>query len=121
MRISDWSSDVCSSDLGQSFLVAGDGGLHLLDALGDQVEIALVLVAELGRGAFLRRGHGRLLLLPWRVLRLALGDPVGIAADDHVDCAGTVKAQRHGDGPVEEIAVRSEEHTSELKSLMRIS
>src|SRR3546814_15502255 len=109
MRISDWSSDVCSSDLGQSFLVAGDGGLHLLDARGDQVEIALVLVAELGRGAFLRRWHGRLLLLPWRVLRLALGAPVGIAADDHLACAGTVDAQRPGYGAVREIAeTRSE-------------
>src|SRR3546814_5489923 len=80
MRISDWSSDVCSSDL------FDDCGEHARDEehrpapeIGDQIE----------------RRHRR-------AARLA----------DRVECA----RQRQ----IVDV-VRSEEHTSELQSLMRIS
>src|SRR3546814_9994227 len=87
MRISDWSSDVCSSDL----------------------EGRLVGQQEVSHGArcSCRRG--------WRLARAAL------RAD--MRCLNSTSAARghpnplHPGGP----SLRSEEHTSELQSLMRIS
>src|SRR3546814_4495629 len=83
MRISDWSSDVCSSDLGR----------------------------PAARGGALRRGGGGL-----RRRRRAAG-----AARRH-RTAPLVAAvlPRHRAGALRELG-RSEEHTSELQSLMRIS
>src|SRR3546814_10681858 len=79
MRISDWSSDVCSSDLRPGFEVLGrdraDVGLdQLADLLLDRHLLDQRVDARLGRGV----GNGGR-------------------------------------------ALRSEEHTSELQSLMRIS
>src|SRR3546814_8063343 len=85
MRISDWSSDVCSSDLSPISLL--ETGLH-------------------ARG-------GKLILLC----------PEGFWRKGNVD----ITAERYG---IEQVATmdelaaavrRSEEHTSELQSLMRIS
>src|SRR3546814_4689213 len=77
MRISDWSSDVCSSDLGTAW--SGSQGL------------AAVLRQEAPhRTGDAGRSHRRLMRL---------------------DCIG-------GGWPT---SARSEEHTSELQSLMRIS
>src|SRR3546814_3447633 len=88
MRISDWSSDVCSSDL----LAAGIAVRHLV--FGDAVGIQ---AAELRPGLEdddVMAVHGK---------AMRAGQPRRAAAD-------------HGDLPP-----RSEEHTSELQSLMRIS
>src|SRR3546814_3953151 len=98
MRISDWSSDVCSSDLQRAFHARGDRpklGIHPHApgvADGRQIE-------------GLRRPGG--------------------------DTPGHVQPPRHGSGhaPQHDPARnggpatqhRSEEHTSELQSLMRIS
>src|SRR3546814_1171802 len=41
MRISDWSSDVCSSDLGQS-VVQGDANRDLVDYPGDAFDYAIL-------------------------------------------------------------------------------
>src|SRR3546814_8124576 len=94
MRISDWSSDVCSSDL---HLVAG--------------AVVLVPVGE---------------VLQFRLLQRA-GDALG----GHIDPAGRSCSVRKRSGCVVITRVvnpepysaisRSEEHTSELQSLMRIS
>src|SRR3546814_5733718 len=89
MRISDWSSDVCSSDLLGDFLaqVVLGGLLHLLqDARGDFLRGQLLAVAGRDPG----------------IAVVVLGDLVGDQADVLLD-------------------FRSEEHTSELQSLMRIS
>src|SRR3546814_1252438 len=92
MRISDWSSDVCSSDLGDLCYVE-QGGDPRHDVLadsgggGDDVAVAGRLLGD-QRGKVL--GQGMLVLG-----RVDLHD------------------LRH--------AGRSEEHTSELQSLMRIS
>src|SRR3546814_6888729 len=102
MRISDWSSDVCSSDLGEkarlvmammlfdppNFLVLDEPTNHLDMATKDMLVAAL---AEF-EGTMLFVSHDRhfLAALSNRVLELT---PEG----------------------------RSEEHTSELQSLMRIS
>src|SRR3546814_7469628 len=90
MRISDWSSDVCSSDLPR-----------------------LIVVATL-----------RLLQLQVREIT------VGVTREERVRERSTVELEERGD--VEDFKIvehnvltsvddRSEEHTSELQSLMRIS
>src|SRR3546814_7368510 len=102
MRISDWSSDVCSSDLvsahrpgpAQNAVAAPDDGRRTVSAAGRRD----------GGDAADRRGgsdRGDLPAAPWGRPcrhRLAGADP-----------------RRGGRDP------RSEEHTSELQSLMRIS
>src|SRR3546814_2689413 len=62
MRISDWSSDVCSSDLDQRADRRGRGGQ--IGDRGCRIEGALRRGAEfaLGLGARTRRGAGRLRL-----------------------------------------------------------
>src|SRR3546814_7664270 len=90
MRISDWSSDVCSSDLARRpFSVVGR-------ARGDERH-----VADRGSGA-----------VGARKARLAMDDHLAIARNIGLIVGGQRDA---GD------AKRSEEHTSELQSLMRIS
>src|SRR3546814_4690559 len=101
MRISDWSSDVCSSDLldrlgigravnNRAFLY-----LHLLDRacwpLSDMLDGKRLRVRRLG-GEDQRRQDQ------------AVGLVIGRQPHD-----------------VDPVSVRSEEHTSELQSLMRIS
>src|SRR3546814_3522655 len=95
MRISDWSSDVCSSDLVHR--LAGDAA-------------ALLLILD-------------------EVQRAHIVQPVGQLHQQHPDVV------RHGEQELAQIfrrplifghgldlaELRSEEHTSELQSLMRIS
>src|SRR3546814_3877832 len=110
MRISDWSSDVCSSDLVDGILAFGEARLD--DFLG------------LGRcareGIFDRRERQAMLGLEMmKECALAdaclLGDrgrpqPRKAARCDHFE-----RCMRNA------LAHRSDEHTSELQSLMRIS
>src|SRR3546814_2243237 len=103
MRISDWSSDVCSSDL--------------LDAIGDIDELARLGVEHEDPDRLARaigRGH--------QYDRLAVAHEAGAQIDIvhladrrkvHDSALHVVKIE-HG------LLVRSEEHTSELQSLMRI-
>src|SRR3546814_3093491 len=90
MRISDWSSDVCSSDLDRGLL--GDTPVQLGGPRPDLLRLSGPRDAELppGAGAALSRQH---------LVR-------------HLD--------RRPDGRAVH-RTRSEEHTSELQSLMRIS
>src|SRR3546814_4815516 len=112
MRISDWSSDVCSSDLG------------LLEGLEAEVDLAVDVLFPAERLARVLRAFAN--EYPTVSLRLnveALGAVVAMVLDG--------KAVAGISGPlaadVEEIermsagSARSEEHTSELQSLMRIS
>src|SRR3546814_7406947 len=93
MRISDWSSDVCSSDLGQPGRRDGDAGGRGRGRLARR----LTAPAD-GAERCRRRGGGALpRLLPEDRLR-----------------SRSARRCRFGD-------LRSEEHTSELQSLMRIS
>src|SRR3546814_7687091 len=104
MRISDWSSDVCSSDL-QGLVDLPDMLVgQPLDLLG--VELVVVL-ADLA-----------VLLHPLQDVHavapdVADRDPclLGVLARDLLKLAGKYAEQER----------RSEEHTSELQSLMRIS
>src|SRR3546814_5936727 len=92
MRISDWSSDVCSSDLGE---------ISLRHRLEDQfLRNALVVIA------FKPSEQITLVREEKRALNF---EPIGrepLEADRRIGAVGTG---------------RSEEHTSELQSLMRIS
>src|SRR3546814_4356335 len=98
MRISDWSSDVCSSDLHRDPAVGGAKGAaigrqdaRIADrAVGGEGRAGEMLVEQEG-GQRLEHRH------------LDLDRPLAPA------------------GPRDERGERSEEHTSELQSLMRIS
>src|SRR3546814_2704901 len=98
MRISDWSSDVCSSDLDQA-AVAGATAV-LGDRLGDDLR------GGLGGGVH-HLGAGILVLAS-----------TGVGHGEHL--AGGLRPD-HVDRGVLHREARSEEHTSELQSLMRIS
>src|SRR3546814_5470960 len=110
MRISDWSSDVCSSDLDLA-------QVQRADRLFDLVEIT---DHHPGQCARIQRARGGVDLFRGQVadLRVAQFDPVvrAVVADD----AGDGAEHRTG-GLVGAGLARSEEHTSELQSLMRIS
>src|SRR3546814_3987463 len=99
MRISDWSSDVCSSDLEPLQHVGGGGRLHALGA-------EQILHAD-------RHARKRLQRLP-RGLRPIGGVGRFQRLFRRLDDEGI---ERLGGGDIG----RSEEHTSELQSLMRIS
>src|SRR3546814_8112215 len=100
MRISDWSSDVCSSDLAR-LGVAGTQPFHH---------------APHPAGAFATRGAlaATLVLVEMRDATDRADDVGRLVHHDHRRGAET-RAERFQ--PVE----RSEEQTSELQSLMRIS
>src|SRR3546814_8478842 len=106
MRISDWSSDVCSSDLLNAFAgnIASDRGAVALardlidlvdidDALLRFFDVAVCGLQKFGDDAF-----------------DIFADIAGLGQRGGVD---------HDEWHVE--SARSEEHTSELQSLMRIS
>src|SRR3546814_5789489 len=122
MRISDWSSDVCSSDLVVAGRVEhevevlgqgrdGGGGVDLGEVVAAQVEVD-VRLEGLGAVAHVDRGGDA------AVVRL---DELGVADAPHPGAD-----QQLGEGVVadrtlrvEVLASRSAEHTSELQSLMR--
>src|SRR3546814_2174200 len=125
MRISDWSSDVCSSDL----MAAGNAAGAILADLN-------VLVAQ--RRDLRQMGDTKNLALRTKCAQFAshhFGHRATDAAVDFVEDHGrdAVQTQRgHFDrqtdarelaagGDLAQRARRSEEHTSELQSLMRIS
>src|SRR3546814_10439731 len=93
MRISDWSSDVCSSDLAPGLQLRDGGGAEGV-AGGEHQAAALVLVAS----RQLADGGG-------------LADAVDADGEDDERPRSGIDCQRF----------RSEEHTSELQSLMPIS
>src|SRR3546814_3101447 len=115
MRISDWSSDVCSSDLRgelaqprDAVLGGGMGGEQAVGAMAvqriDDEHVGRCRIA-LG-GAVLDATRRAVDLLQRR------GKPQGLSADLRAGAVGGILA-----GPRD----RSEEHTSELPSLMRSS
>src|SRR3546814_5466602 len=98
MRISDWSSDVCSSDLDQP-------AAHRRHDLGLATDDPALRVAR-GKGTKRQR------------LAQRADDPerLNLAMGEHIDLQVTLHGAR-----LPSAEVRSEEHTSELQSLMRIS
>src|SRR3546814_4840100 len=117
MRISDWSSDVCSSDLRVAVGQAAPEEQHGADSGGDG-EVADGLVAEpVIAGAFLddvfetaeKQAHrgkaAEVKALEQAVIRF-------VEVDEQQDHQADQQAGN---------TVRSEEHTSELQSLMRLT
>src|SRR3546814_2075878 len=115
MRISDWSSDVCSSDL----------NVHLatttvdLPLIGDNLHLSEAGMAQ--AAARVARAAGALFYdteLEWRRPEVESVRWVDDSASD------VTITHRGGDDLVPASGItgfRSEEHTSELQSLMRIS
>src|SRR3546814_7218972 len=103
MRISDWSSDVCSSDLHWGLIPPGKGKFR-----GEQMELVLQIGGPCDRIHF----KGIVINVELHAYPAASGEPVKLILPQLANAA------RHKGiiaGP------RSEEHTSELQSLMRIS
>src|SRR3546814_1574206 len=116
MRISDWSSDVCSSDLVGRL----EGGIAL-----DQCDAAdeglrrneAAVLAEHVEAAGARRR-----LDPVRDREGArLEDRVRYRVQHEEPVVAPDRQPRHLGAVDRPVALRSEEHTSELQSLMRIS
>src|SRR3546814_3801458 len=114
MRISDWSSDVCSSDLHHQ---SGDD------------EGAIGNVADLGHPAADRRAEDDEIERGGDHRHQQAG-PEGAAKARHferIDGADTANVRDHAarsspfGSRTNPTKIRSEEHTSELQSLMRIS
>src|SRR3546814_4407772 len=138
MRISDWSSDVCSSDLAVARVEIGQEASAVVERIGLGIAEALlerlVLVEiEIAR----ERGIAVALDLVGEavVLVLTIADQAGqffVETDPKhalaVRIEGHIIAELRRDGDAS-LAInrckigarRSEEHTSELQSLMRIS
>src|SRR3546814_8206194 len=122
MRISDWSSDVCSSDLGDEvfgigllirlvfhLLDVGAGGKGLLGTGKEDAADAIVAFEIVQR--CLEIGDQRLAKRVQRLRPVQRDDAdAGFLLDDDVLVAHDIS-----------FSVRSEEHTSELQSLMRNS
>src|SRR3546814_2504394 len=109
MRISDWSSDVCSADLSGVLRIAAAGieqqaaavGKDELGLSGQRLDILARLKADADSGA-VKKGLAE---------ESGEGDGAAIIG----------RAAKCPAGRTEKGAIRSEEHTSELQSLMRIS
>src|SRR3546814_2543716 len=131
MRISDWSSDVCSSDLGVALTPAGEVLLKHAHAVFRQLEC---LNADLQPYSSGIKGRLRLLanttatnsfLADAMSTFLAENPDVDIELEEKIS-GDIVLAIRAGAADLGIVAGnidvdRSEEHTSELQSLMRIS
>src|SRR3546814_4096460 len=100
MRISDWSSDVCSSDLQSSAV---------------DVKFAAADVADLAKRFGVADASGAAFVI-WTTTPWTLPANQAVAANAELDYA-LVDFARAG----RVVIARSEEHTSELQSLMRIS
>src|SRR3546814_10151352 len=111
MRISDWSSDVCSSDLKLAGRVSGTD----VESAGDRV---LAKVHALRAGQYLCRFD----------IDHATADPVAVTEINAVDEQARLLFEPRLQATIADTAnidrvgqKRSEEHTSELQSLMRNS
>src|SRR3546814_5681454 len=112
MRISDWSSDVCSSDLinGQSKSI---GVLTVSSVEREDYKINARTLVDLSAGIATTDGRWRAGLWGKNVLNKYYWTNA-IQAYDNI--------MRYAARPAEYgLTVRSEEHTSELQSLMRTS
>src|SRR3546814_6657712 len=125
VRISDWSSDVCSSDLlevqrqlGGAGLERGQQGNHELGA-AFQGQCHHAVVADALGAQILAEAVGLLVEFTVSQGDLAVADRQLLGVSGHLLFEALVQARR-GHRQLH-TATRSEEHTSELQSLMRNS
>src|SRR3546814_1827193 len=110
MRISDWSSDVCSSDLTLHKVVPiGQPGVFVHEPLAPDLAAGQLAVAQPAQNGDFGGAAG---------LIEVFGRPRLGAHQDHGDSG---VSSGHLSPSVIGRPQRSEEHTSELQSLMRIS
>src|SRR3546814_4408509 len=117
MRICDWSSDVCSSDLGIAFSgLAALSGCGLLVVGGTAATTAVVATDRRTAGEQVE--DQVIEMKSGSELRALFGDKARVNTTSYGGWALLT-----GDVPTEQDKkkARSEEHTSELQSLMRIS
>src|SRR3546814_1717089 len=110
MRISDWSSDVCSSDLLGETATKRRATPHRRHVAQQHRHAAGV-----GRDGYVFEVRAAL------QVAFAAHHQLGFALFDHRATVGTVRTADGIDQLLHGDATRSEEHTSELQSLMRIS
>src|SRR3546814_3270517 len=138
MRISDWSSDVCSSDLPleaphsveltlevdrhRLVFTLGRGIAELIGGQRNRIEAAVEGEGRRDRDA-LARIEERILRGAEKVAAAAIDDAVrrAIGQDTLIDRGILERRVELAIGAVDADLPRSEEHTSELQSLMRIS
>src|SRR3546814_5448089 len=120
MRISDWSSDVCSSDLLAGILTDSDAlrvtrilglalvAISLVPLVGFGGQVSLCQMSFAAIGAVVMAHHGQ------------DGDPLALLLAALV-CALVGALVALPALRLSGLYLRSEEHTSELQSLMRIS
>src|SRR3546814_8527161 len=101
MRISDWSSDVCSSDLLEAIKKEGQSGQRKITQYTRYGTVFLALIQSVGIAVALESQPG-LVIDPGMMFRFT--SVVTLVT-----------------GTMFLMWIRSEEHTSELQSLMRIS
>src|SRR3546814_7511982 len=130
MRISDWSSDVCSSDLGCAAATQEGGAQEaerppclavLPDSRRGEVTKLLPVFAEVVR-ALAARHPGLSVVIPTveTVEDMVRAQVVGWPVPVTVVRGAEARAQAFRQATAA-LAARSEEHSSELPSLMRIS
>src|SRR3546814_5129536 len=109
MRISDWSSDVCSSDLPAERFLKIDESCFLIGTAFQTFEFA--------KSRYVRTNFFTQFVLEWQAsfTGIVLGDL------ENVINGRIMRFVNRDDFPSIAIDLRSEEHTSELQSLMRIS
>src|SRR3546814_7186253 len=104
MRISDWSSDVCSSDLLVKFDFLGLKTTTIINAAVQHVRASSPELANLD------------------ILDIPFEDPAILEMLNAGYCHGIFQLESEGMvKALKQVRPRSEEHTSELQSLMRIS
>src|SRR3546814_1918846 len=107
MRISDWSSDVCSSDLQPLAIVRRSTSCRC----SAQHELLYVRPRQVQSASMIGTGVLQVMRIPREASPFMRPVTVTITADQVVgELDNVIKT-----------SVRSEEHTSELQSLMRIS
>src|SRR3546814_5230416 len=123
MRISDWSSDVCSSDLSAAPIApeprreAEPGDFHDVRAAWDfGIAEALEVIGEQVRANRRQQPHRP----GMSAVRIGGDQIMGVIAVISVDFI-LASDDWHGPAELVDELLRSEEHTSELQSLMRIS
>src|SRR3546814_10498407 len=111
MRISDWSSDVCSSDLPRQAIILdlqpfgigyfGDRKREIFHTKEGERQIVAVVTTAAGKTLHFGAAIAK-----------STGDP---------ECVAEMRGHLAEPGDLLLIGIRSEEYTSELQSLMRIS
>src|SRR3546814_1261182 len=120
MRISDWSSDVCSSDLFEDLerieQHPGRVEQHIADPAAEDDADRRVKDEIVGMAL----GHRRAGLFE-QLEQIPPADEDAADIGERIPAQDRVPANREQNGIEAEVGPRSEEHTSELQSLMRTS